>query len=303
MTKASLGYAFINYEKAGDARKAIESLHGMKLTNKTIKVSVARPSSNEIKNANLYVSGLPLCCSENDLRVLFSRYGVIITSKVLYDENQQSRGVGFVRFDKRMEAEAAIQGLNNKIPELEDAHKPLTVKFANPPSQKIQPYLEILAQAKGLANCAYLRQAGLFAPLSPTSLAANAAAAVGNTPLGSPGSSILTNGLNVSAGGSPTSLSALTNSLQSWCVFVYNLPSDATELTLFQLFSKYGAIHSARVVMDETTKKCKGYDFINMAQYDEALNAIFRLNGYCLERGKPLQVSFKRPRSQHNLSM
>lgn len=304
VTKASLGYAFINYESPTSAKKAIDSLHGMKLTNKTIKVSYARPSSNEIKNANLYVSGLPLTCSENDLRIMFARYGIIITAKVLYEENGQSRGVGFVRFDKRVEAEAAIQGLNNKIPSLDDAIKPLTVKFANPPSQKLQPYLDILAQAKGLASSAYLRQAGLFAPLSPTSLAANAAAAaatLGNSPIGSPASpSLLTNGLANGLAGSPPS--AISNNMTSWCVFVYNLPSDSTELTLFQLFCKFGAIHSARLVMDEQTKKCKGYGFVNMCNYDDALNAIFRLNGYCCERGKPLQVSFKRARNQ-NLSM
>ena len=39
VTKASLGYAFINYQHPSDARKAIHSLQGMKLTTKTIKVS------------------------------------------------------------------------------------------------------------------------------------------------------------------------------------------------------------------------------------------------------------------------
>lgn len=303
VTRASLGYAFVKYELSSDAKKAMESLQGMKLTNKTIKVSVARPSSNEIKNANLYVSGLPISCNEQELRVLFSRFGPIITSKVLYEENGQSRGVGFVRFDKRIDAEQAITGLNNRIPEINGAVKPLTVKFANPPSQKIQPYLDILAQAKGLAGSALLRQAVGLSQLSP--MAATSTASLGTSPLASPlspnSASILRGNLAISPSSSISALNGLQTS--SWCVFVYNLPSDANDLTLFQLFSKYGAILSTRVVYDENTKKCKGFGFVNMAHYEDATMAILHLNGYCLERGKPLQVSFKRPKSQNGMQV
>lgn len=272
----------------------------MKLTNKTIKVSIARPSSNEIKNANLYVSGLPLTCTEMELRHLFSRFGPIITSKVLYEESGQSRGVGFVRFDKRVDAEGAINGLNNRIPELNGAIKPLTVKFANPPSQRIQPYLDILTQAKGLAGSAFLRQAVGLSQLSPLN---STGTSLTTSPLASPlspnSASILRNNI-VNQTAASNAQSALST---SWCIFVYNLPSDASELTLFQLFSKFGAIHSTRVVYDENTKKCKGFGFVNMAHYEDATMAILNLNGYCCERGKPLQVSFKRPKSQNSMHL
>jgi hypothetical protein len=43
-----------------------------------------------------------------------------------------SKGVGFIRFDQRIEAERAIQKLNGTIPE--GATEPITVKFANNPS-------------------------------------------------------------------------------------------------------------------------------------------------------------------------
>ena len=45
-----------------------------------------------------------------------------------------SRGVGFIRFEKRIEAEEAIKGLNGQKPS--GATEPITVKFANNPSQK-----------------------------------------------------------------------------------------------------------------------------------------------------------------------
>jgi RNA recognition motif-containing protein len=57
----------------------------MRLQNKTIKVSLARPSSDSIKNANLYVCGLPKEFSQNDLEKMFNQFGVIISSKILTD--------------------------------------------------------------------------------------------------------------------------------------------------------------------------------------------------------------------------
>lgn len=43
-----------------------------------------------------------------------------------------SKGVGFIRFDQRMEAERAIQELNGTIPK--GSTEAITVKFANNPS-------------------------------------------------------------------------------------------------------------------------------------------------------------------------
>lgn len=50
------------------------------------------------------------------------------------------RGVGFVRFDKRIEAQKAIDDLHDTIPE--GGTEKLTVKFANNPSQNIQKALQ-----------------------------------------------------------------------------------------------------------------------------------------------------------------
>lgn len=85
VTGQSLGYGFVNYVKQEDAEKAINSLNGLRLQNKTIKVSIARPSSESIKGANLYVSGLPKNMTQPDLEVLFSPFGKIITSRILCD--------------------------------------------------------------------------------------------------------------------------------------------------------------------------------------------------------------------------
>merc|ERR1711935_1018533 len=174
----SLGYGFVNYHRADDATKAIQTLNGLRLQNKTIKVSYARPSSEAIKGANLYVSGLPKHMTQPDLERLFSSCGNIITSRILCDNLTGgpsksdgslpglSKGVGLIRFDQRVEAERAIAKLNGTIPE--GATEPIVVKFANNPSNNakaIPPLAAYLApQAARRALGAALHPASRFSP-------------------------------------------------------------------------------------------------------------------------------------------
>ncbi len=77
-----------------------------------------------------------------------------------------------------------------------------------------------------------------------------------------------------------------------WCIFVYNLAPDTEESVLWQLFGPFGAVQSVKVIRDLQTNKCKGFGFVTMTNYDEALVAIQSLNGYTLGN-RVLQVSFK----------
>jgi ELAV like protein 2/3/4 len=55
------------------------------LFERLLKVSYARPSSESIKGANLYICGLPKDFSQVELEKMFSQYGMIISSKILND--------------------------------------------------------------------------------------------------------------------------------------------------------------------------------------------------------------------------
>ncbi|XP_030195093.1 ELAV-like protein 3 isoform X6 [Gadus morhua] len=269
----SLGYGFVNYVDPNDADKAINTLNGLKLQTKTIKVSYARPSSASIRDANLYVSGLPKTMSQKDMEQLFSQYGRIITSRILVDQVTAgiSRGVGFIRFDKRNEAEEAIKGLNGQKPL--GAAEPITVKFANNPSQKTgQALLTQLYQTAARRYTGPLHhQTQRFS--SPSLL-----------PRFSP---ITIDSMTSLAG---VNLTGPTGA--GWCIFVYNLSPEADESVLWQLFGPFGAVTNVKVIRDFTTNKCKGFGFVTMTNYDEAAMAIASLNGYRLG-DRVLQVSFK----------
>ncbi|KAL4641518.1 ELAV-like protein 2 isoform X1 [Arapaima gigas] len=258
----SLGYGFVNYVDPKDAEKAINTLNGLRLQTKTIKVSYARPSSASIRDANLYVSGLPKTMTQKELEQLFSQYGRIITSRILVDQvTGVSRGVGFIRFDRRVEAEEAIKGLNGQKPP--GATEPITVKFANNPSQKTsQALLSQLYQSPSrrypgpLAQQAQRFRAPVFSSrFSPMTIDGVTSLAGINLP-GHAGT--------------------------GWCIFVYNLAPDADESILWQMFGPFGAVTNVKVIRDFTTNKCKGFGFVTMTNYDEAAMAIASLNGYRL---------------------
>ncbi|KAG8267328.1 hypothetical protein J6590_053779 [Homalodisca vitripennis] len=58
-TGYSYGFGFVNYSRPDDAERAIQQLNGQEIFNKRIKVSYARPSGDDIKDTNLYVTNLP----------------------------------------------------------------------------------------------------------------------------------------------------------------------------------------------------------------------------------------------------
>lgn len=287
VTGQSLGYGFVNYVRQEDAEKAINALNGLRLQNKTIKVSIARPSSESIKGANLYVSGLPKNMTQSDLESLFSPYGKIITSRILCDNiTGLSKGVGFIRFDQRFEADRAIKELNDTTPK--NSTEPITVKFANNPSSNknsMQPLAAYIAPQNG--------RGGRVFPSNTAAGAAAAAAAVAIHPNAGRYSSVISRY-------SPLTSDLITNGMiqgntissSGWCIFVYNLAPETEENVLWQLFGPFGAVQSVKVIRDLQSNKCKGFGFVTMTNYEEAVLAIQSLNGYTLGN-RVLQVSFK----------
>ncbi|XP_066584018.1 sex-lethal homolog isoform X2 [Prorops nasuta] len=128
-TGYSYGFGFVNYAKAEDANTAISTFNGLQVQNKRLKVSFARPSGEEIKETNLYVTNLPRNITETQIDDIFSKYGNIVQKNILKDKlTGLPRGVAFVRFDKREEAQEAIARLHGTIPE--GGSEPLSVKIA-----------------------------------------------------------------------------------------------------------------------------------------------------------------------------
>ena len=79
-------------------------------------------------------------------------------------------------------------------------------------------------------------------------------------------------------------------------LFVGNLPFDATEEALRDLFSPFGEVQQVRVITDRDTRKPRGFAFVEMAE-DAASKAIAALNGKDFG-GQALTINEARPRPE-----
>ena len=77
-------------------------------------------------------------------------------------------------------------------------------------------------------------------------------------------------------------------------LYVGNLPYTVRDEDLQQAFSAYGAVNSAKVMMERETGRSKGFGFVEMGSDAEAQSAIQGMNGQSLG-GRSLVVNEARP--------
>ena len=137
-TSYSYGFGFVDFVSAADAVRAVETLNGLQLQNKNIKVAYARTGDN-IKGGNLYVRNVPVDMSETQVQEIFTPFGVVVQCRVLIDQaTGRSKGVCFVLFETRSQAEEAITSLNGHVLE-GSCTEPLKVQFAEDNKGKPRP--------------------------------------------------------------------------------------------------------------------------------------------------------------------
>jgi RNA recognition motif-containing protein len=80
-------------------------------------------------------------------------------------------------------------------------------------------------------------------------------------------------------------------------IYVSNLSFNTNEEDLKDLFSKYGNVTSAKVIMDRMTNRSRGFAFVEMPSEEEGNEALKGLNGKDVE-GRTLSVSIAREREE-----
>lgn len=79
-------------------------------------------------------------------------------------------------------------------------------------------------------------------------------------------------------------------------IYIGNLSYSVKESDLQSVMEDYGTVVSTKLIMDRFTNRSKGFAFVEMAERDEALNAIRELNGAEYE-GRQMVVKEALPRN------
>jgi RNA recognition motif-containing protein len=78
-------------------------------------------------------------------------------------------------------------------------------------------------------------------------------------------------------------------------IYVGNLSWGLKDQDLANLFSPFGEVASAKIVMDKFTQRSKGFGFVEMPNDEQAQAAIAQLNGSEID-GRNLVVNESRPK-------
>ncbi|KAJ3705547.1 hypothetical protein LUZ61_009252 [Rhynchospora tenuis] len=129
----SKGFGFVCFENADSAKKAVETMNGLQLGNKTLYVSKAQKKAEREQfllsqkeerlkerhmktlGANVYVKNLQEDVDDTTLNKYFSQCGSITSAKVMRNEQGISKGFGFVCYSSREEAEKAVATLHRQF--------------------------------------------------------------------------------------------------------------------------------------------------------------------------------------------
>ncbi|KAG1750420.1 uncharacterized protein EDB91DRAFT_1107297 [Suillus paluster] len=120
--RLSMGYGFVGFKTAEDAKKAMKSMQGFTLDGHSLHVKFAgRGTEDDAKDktaaksrsTKMIVKNVPFEATKKDIRELFSAHGHLKSVRLPKKFDSRSRGFAFLEFLTRHEAENAYAALRH----------------------------------------------------------------------------------------------------------------------------------------------------------------------------------------------
>ncbi|PIC49854.1 hypothetical protein B9Z55_008322 [Caenorhabditis nigoni] len=135
-TQTSKGCCFVTFFHRKDAIEAQGALHNIKVIDGMHHPVQMKPADTENRNERkLFIGQLSKKHNEENLREIFSKFGLIEDCSVLRDNDGKSRGCAFVTFTNRSCAVVATKEMHHSQT-MEGCSAPLVVKFADTQKDK-----------------------------------------------------------------------------------------------------------------------------------------------------------------------
>lgn len=318
-TRRSLGYGYVNFHRVDDAELALDTMNFKSIRGKPCRImwSHRDPSLRKSNAGNIFIKNLAKSIDNKILSDTFSVVGNILSCKVATNSKGESLGYGFVHYQSEQDAQAAIKNINGMIIEDQkvvvsafkskverggtNKFKFTNVYVKNLPVGCTKEKLEELFGKHGEITSSMIgsrtdkngeRVFG-FVNYSAPEMAAAAVEELNETEM--EGQKLYV----VRAQKKDEREKELRDRFEQLKVerqkkyagvnlYVKNLADDVDDEALRSEFSKFGAITSAKVMMDGT--KSRGFGFVCFSSPEEATKAVTEMNGQMLNN-KPLYVA------------
>ncbi|XP_054570487.1 LOW QUALITY PROTEIN: polyadenylate-binding protein 1-like [Eptesicus fuscus] len=317
----SLGYGYVNFHRPADAGHALSTMNFDMIHGKPMRImwSQRDPSLRKSGVGNIFINHLDKSMGNRELYDLFAAFGTILSCKVACDENG-SKGHGFVHFETREAAEKAIEEMNGALVK---GRKVFVGQF-KPPNQReaerrarVEEFTNVYVKnfGEGTNDACLLDVFSKFGSISSVKVMtddtgkskgfgfirfechADAKKAVEALN----GKELRGKKMYVSRAQKKKEREAeLRQKLeemkqdrgaksQGSNLYVKNLAEGVDDERLRRMFSRFGTVTSAKVVVEGGRRK--GFGFVSFSAPEEARKAVAEMNGQVLS-AKPLYVTF-----------